>query len=164
MKALLALEDLGRGSTGKAWLCVTISKPHSSVCVLKFDNKQVTSRNLLYEKEMWHLLYPEFAAMVKVEYWSGSDALVMPHFSTILEDERVKYREDILDLLHEKFESTGKIHNDVRWSNFGKYKRDDGKFSVVLFDLLEVNDYNVEKEMHQDWIRKAISSLYGNDA
>jgi len=36
-KMLLALEDLGRGSTGKAWLCCTLSAS-PALCVLKFGN------------------------------------------------------------------------------------------------------------------------------
>lgn len=99
-KTLLALEDLGRGSTGKAWLCATVSKLSSAVCVLKFDNKQSFSGNLAHENAMWHLLYPEFDSMVRIKKWSGSDALVMPHFSTNLEGEREGYKhDDILELL-----------------------------------------------------------------
>ena len=37
VRTLVALKDLGRGSTGKAWLCVTLSQPTSAACVLKFD-------------------------------------------------------------------------------------------------------------------------------
>jgi hypothetical protein len=55
VKTLVALEDLGRGSTGKAWLCVTVTKPHSSSCVLKFDSENVNSKNLKRERDMWHL-------------------------------------------------------------------------------------------------------------
>jgi hypothetical protein len=161
VSTLLAIEDLGRGSTGKAWLCATITKPRSSVCVLKFDNKQISSINLDFEKEMWHLLYPEFACMVKVELWSGSCALLMPHFSAILENERDDYREDILELLHSKFQRKLKVHNDVRWSNIGKYMSTDGEESVVIFDLLSVRDYDSENELHQNWVEKALSSLYG---
>jgi hypothetical protein len=63
--SLVALEDLGRGSTGKAWLCVTVTKPRSASCVLKFYNKHSQSEKLLNERNMWHLLYPEFSSMAK---------------------------------------------------------------------------------------------------
>ena len=89
VKNLVALEDLGRGSTGKAWLCVTITKPSSAACVLKFDNKHAKSNNLV----------PELSSMIKLEHWSGADALVMPHFSTVLEHEREKYKEELRDVL-----------------------------------------------------------------
>jgi hypothetical protein len=53
--ALIALEDLGRGSTGKAWLCVTVTTPHSSVCVLKFSNRQGLSK-LDNEFQNWKII------------------------------------------------------------------------------------------------------------
>ncbi len=43
---------------------------------------------LMHEGDMWTLLYPEFSSMIKLEQWSGSYALVMPHFSSVLEHER----------------------------------------------------------------------------
>ena len=45
VKTLVALEDLGRGSTGKAWLCVTVTQPRSASCVLKFDNKHSMAKS-----------------------------------------------------------------------------------------------------------------------
>jgi hypothetical protein len=47
---------------------------------------------------MWNLLYPDFSTMVKLEHWSGADALVMPHFSTVLESEREQYKDEILQV------------------------------------------------------------------
>lgn len=117
VKTLIALEDLGRGSTGKAWLCVTVTQPRSATCVLKFDNKHAQSDKLRKEIEMWHLLYPEFSTMVKLEQWSGADALVMPHFSTVLETERELYRGEVFQVLTTHFMLNGKVHRDVRWCN-----------------------------------------------
>jgi hypothetical protein len=51
------------------------------------------------EREMWHLLYSEFSTMVRVEHWSGADALVMSHFSTVLESEREQYRDELFEVL-----------------------------------------------------------------
>ena len=67
VKNLVALEDLGRGSTGKAWLCVTVTRPRSAACVLKFDNKEAKSERLVHEREMWSLLYPEFSFLIRLE-------------------------------------------------------------------------------------------------
>ena len=74
VETLVALEDLGRGENGKAWLCVTDTLPFSAVCVLKFNNNGCIW-NLRSERNKWHLLYPEFKDMVKVEMWSGANAL-----------------------------------------------------------------------------------------
>lgn len=156
-KTLIALEDLGRGSTGKAWLCVTITKPRSAACVLKFDNKCTTSTSLRGEKELWNLLYPEFLDMIKLEQWSGSDALVMPHFSTVLEHEREQYKDVLAQVLREKFLEKGKVHKDVRWCNIGKYSSN-GVVVIVVFDLHDVVDY--DSDVHINWIDNAISSLY----
>ncbi len=158
VKNLLAIEDLGRGSTGKAWLCATVTSQRASVCVLKFDNKDaLNSSNLSYEHRMWKELYPEFANLVRVEMWSGAEALVMPHFACILEHERDQYIDDIQSLLIRRFKDLDKVHTDVKWRNIGKYLRKDGKTSVVLYDLRAVVDYN-ESE-HKYWIENAIRNL-----
>lgn len=155
---LVALEDLGRGSTGKAWLCVTVTKPRSASCVLKFYNKHSQSTNLVKERDMWHLLYPEFSSMVKLEYWSGAKELVMPHFSTVLEHERDQYRDELFAVLTAKFMDKGKVHRDVRWRNIGKYKRKSGEVALVVLDLHDVVDYNVD--IHDRWIEDAMKELF----
>ena len=158
VKNLVALEDLGRGSTGKAWLCVTVTKPRSAACVLKFDNKHAKSDRLVHERDMWTLLYPEFSSMIKLEQWSGADALVMPHFSTVLEHEREQYKEELRDVLTKKFMGNRKVHKDVRWRNIGKYRSKSGSVVLVVFDLHDVVDYDVDA--HGDWIENAVKSLY----
>lgn len=157
-KKLLALEDLGRGSNGIAWLCITLTRP-SSVCVLKYDNHGSTS-HLEYERNMWHFLYPEFTKMVQVEKWSGAFALVMPHFSSVLEIEREDLRQELMITLEERFVRNRKVHQDVRWQNIGKYQKKEEGVGIILFDLHSVVDYS--DEMHLDWIEKAMTNLYGN--
>ena len=160
VKTLVALEDLGRGSTGKAWLCVTVTKPRSAVCVLKFDNKHENSEILMKEREMWNLLYPELSDMIKLERWSGADALVMPHFTTVLENERVDYADKIVEVLTAKFQDNRKVHNDVRWRNIGKYRGKCGEVVLVIYDLHGVVDY--DDSAHNDWIEKSMQSLYAD--
>lgn len=158
-KTLVALDDLGRGATGKAWLCATVTKPRSASCVLKFDNKRSgNSANLTKEKEMWHLLYPEFKDMVSLDIWSGSQALMMPHFATILESERDQYRDKLIQVLTMKFMNKGKVHRDVRWRNIGKYRQQNGEETVVVYDLHSVVDYNVDA--HINWIDNAVNALF----
>ena len=152
----MALEDLGRGENGKAWLCITDTQPFCAVCVLKFDNKG-RNMNLQREKNMWHLLYPEFEPMVKVEMWSGADALVMPHLATVLTEEREKYRKEVKEVLT-AIKSKAKVHRDVHWRNIGKYSREDGKVVIVVFDLHDVVDYNANT--HQIWIEQTMANLY----
>jgi len=158
VRTLMALEDLGRGSTGKAWLCVTVAKPCSASCVLKFDNQHSRSEKLLKELEMWNLLYPDFSTMAKLEHWSGADALVMPHFSTVLESEREQYKDEIFQLLINRFMQNGKVHRDVRWRNIGKYRSRSGAVALVIFDLYDVVAYDVDA--HHNWIEEAMQSLY----
>jgi hypothetical protein len=158
VKTLVALEDLGRGSTGKAWLCVTVTQPGSASCVLKFDNKHSRSEKLVKERELWHLLYPEFSTMVKLEHWSGADALVMPHFSKVLESEREQFKDEILQVLTTHFMQNGKVHRDVRWPNIGKYRSKSGAVALVVFDLHDVVDYDVD--VHHDWMEQAVHSLF----
>lgn len=160
VKTLVALEDLGRGSTGKAWLCVTMTKSRSASCVLKFDNEDCVSSRLFMEREMWHLIYPEFSTMVKVEHWSGADALVMPHFSTVLKHEREQYKAELLAVLTTRFMEKGKVHRDVQWRNIGKYRKKNGEVALVVFDLYSVVDYNVDA--HRDWIDNAMKVLFLN--
>ena len=107
---------------------------------------------------MWHLLYPEFSTMVKLEHWSGADALVMPHFSTVLESEREQYKDELVQVLTTHFMNKGKVHQDVRWCNIGKYKKKNGEASLVVFDLHDVVDYNAVA--HCGWIERAMNELY----
>jgi hypothetical protein len=51
VKLLLGLKDLGRGASGKAWLCSTAS--FTAVCVLKFNNEN-DLMSLKKESDMWH--------------------------------------------------------------------------------------------------------------
>lgn len=162
-KNLLALEDLGRGATGKAWLCVTLTKPKSAACVLKFDIEVAYSHNLIQERDNWHAIYDDkpFCNLIKVEEWSGAYALVMPHFSTILEFEREQYRSKVEETLMVNFFNKNKVHPDVRWRNIGKYINRDGIGEIILYDLNGVVDYIVEK--HDGWVGKAMKYLYGED-
>lgn len=154
-KILVALEDFGRGSDGKAWFCATHTTP-SSCCVLKFDNKN-SAFSLRREKENWHFIYPEFSDMVKVEKWSGAAALVMPHFTEVPRSDRELYLETILETLTTKFWEKGKVHQDVKWGNIGLYRSTIGTIAAVVFDLRSVVDYNLDD--HDDWIGKAMQRL-----
>ena len=156
VKTLVAVEDLGRGETGKAWLCATLNKAGSAVCVLKFGNKNVNREKLDKERLIWELLYPQFS--VRVEIWSGAAALVMPHLATVLKEEREEHRDKVAKALTDIVEK-GKVHNDVRWPNIGKYSADDGKIVIVLFDFDNMSDYNAAN--HSNWINDSMTSLYG---
>jgi hypothetical protein len=153
---LLALEDLGRGSTGKAWLCCTLSSS-PALCVLKFGNKSdnVSSR-LKEEKQWWDAVYPQFKRMTKVEVWGGSDALVMPHVCAIPEKERGEFRDRIHTLLLKTFHERGYRHMDVAWRNVGFYVNKNNHKLPVLFDLERIS-MEVESE---DWITEALSRLF----
>ena len=75
---LLAVEDLGRGGSGKVWLTCTVSARKPSICVLKFHNENSIIR-MNQEKCNWDAVYPEFEKITSVDTWSGSIALKMPH-------------------------------------------------------------------------------------
>ena len=170
-KTLVALEDLGRGSTGKAWLCVTLlpaaaaatssssSSSRSAACVLKFDNQRVhSSSSLESERNMWHLLYPELAPMVRLQRWAGADALVMPHCSAVLQPEREQFREQLRHVLTDKFTRYGKVHKDLRWCNIGKYVSSGQVGTIVIFDLHGLDEFDADK--HSGWVDTAMLSLY----
>jgi hypothetical protein len=97
--------------------------------------------------------------MIRLEQWSGADALVMPHFSTVREEERAQYRDALVEVLTSKFLAKGKVHKDVRWRNIGQYRHPiSGQVVLVVFDLYDVVDYHVET--HGDWIGTAVKALY----
>jgi hypothetical protein len=48
---------------------------------------------LWLEKQWWDAVYPEFQTMTKVEFWGGSDALMIP------EDDEITFRESVHGLL-----------------------------------------------------------------
>eukprot|EP01036_Dinobryon_divergens_P031811 gene31811-41286_t len=155
-KMLLAMEDLGQGSTEKAWLCCTLSSS-PALCVLKFGNKidNVSSR-LKDEKRWWDAVYPQFQRMTKVEVWGGSDALVMPHLCAIPKAERGEFRDRIHTLLLKTFHERGYRHMDVAWRNIGFYVSKNKQKLPVLFDLERIS-IEVESE---DWVTEALSRLY----
>ena len=151
---LLALEDLGRGRSGKAWLMCT---PSRAICVLKFGNKR--GNGFTTEMRMWHEIYPEFETMVKVDQWSGSIALMMPHFADIPVVERDKFRGKIEMMLREKFADRNLYHNDVKWRNIGYYKeKKSGKSLPVLYDLESVQDMTECGDL--SWIQRSMDSLF----
>ncbi len=120
-KNLLALEDLGSGSTGKAWLCATVTQPRSAACVLKFHITDPTGNDsLTFEHSMWETLYRDFLGMVKLEMWSGSAALVMPYFPPVLEQERDHYKDEIREVLTNTFMAKGKVHTGAIWVSIAK--------------------------------------------
>lgn len=155
VKHLLAIEDLGRGSSGKVWLMSTASvKP--AVCVLKFGNRGDDSPRLWKEHDWWNKIYPEFSGMVAVERWSGPLALRMPHFAAVRPEDRAQHRSAVCEVLHTKF-GTRFVHKDVRWENIGLYKK--GKAIVaVLFDLESVVEYS--ESLHKGWVERDIAKLY----
>jgi hypothetical protein len=154
---LLAVEDLGRGSSGKVWLTMTNSN-NPAICVLKFHNYRKHENQLEKEKNWWDILYPEFASLVHVEYWSGSLALRMPHFSSIPIERRDEFCDQIQILLWEKFINRGYVHGDVRWRNIGIYRESSGVEVPVLYDLETVREYSEETDMN--WIEMTIKNLY----
>lgn len=153
---LLAIEDLGRGSSGRAWLmCTTSTNP--GVCVLKFLNKSINNEDLLREKIWWDRIYPEFTDKTKVEMWGGAYALMMPHFSFIREEQQKDFETSIRVVLQEKFENRGYVHGDVKWRNIGCYLKN-GELTPVVFDLEGVCKY--KEEVHRGWIDNAIEHLF----
>ena len=71
------------------------------------------------KKNYVDILYPEFNTFVKVEEWSCSQALVMPHFSDISIELRKKFLISIHKLLIENFLKKNLVHNDVKLRNIG---------------------------------------------
>jgi hypothetical protein len=157
-KTLVAMEDLGRGSAGRAWLMCSLTKPKPSICVLKFYNKESVSAysSLKNEEAIWNLIYPEFSEMIKVEFWSGAHALMMPHFSFIPEEERTEFLPQVYKLLVEKFQLNNVVHKDVRWRNMGRYKKK-GEVKLVLFDFSHAEILQTQPD--KKWIDEAMNGL-----
>jgi hypothetical protein len=159
---LLALEDLGRGATGKAWLLCTLSR-HPAVCVLKFWNKNSDNvqKRLEDEKKWWDKVYPEYERLTRVEQWSGSYALMMPHFAEIPCERRGEFRGLIEQLLQTRFQNCNLVHPDIAWRNIGfQFIRATQTEAPVIYDLCGLENYIPDKVEHQNWIDKALSKLY----
>lgn len=155
---LFALEDLGRGASGKVWLMCTLS-PNPGICVLKFANDPVNAQTKLnLEKNWWHLIYPEFLKYTNVELWSGTWALMMSHFSVIPPLQRSKFRESIKQLLEQKFQARGLVHPDVAWRNIGFYLDKNNNKIPVLYDLDGILYYSHESNFN--WIENAMNKLF----
>ena len=160
VKHLLAVEDLGRGSSGKVWLTCTVSKK-PSICVLKFHNHNSTGTKLSQEKKKWDMIYPEFQRITSVDIWSGSFALKMPHFCSIPVTARDSFRPLIEEMMRNRFLRIGLVHCDVKWRNIGFYmeKKKAAMGPVpVLYDLESVRSYSHEKD--EQWVENAMMQLY----
>ena len=159
-KKLIAIDDLGRGSTGRTWLTATHGL--KSVCVLKFLTKSDANNEekLKKERDCWIKVYGDFLHIntrVRVEKWSGSYCLVMPHFGVIQETEREGLKDKIAQLLSCSFYGTTNVHYDVKWRNIGGYM-EGGELYPILYDMEMVKEYR--EAIHSTWIRDAINYLY----
>jgi hypothetical protein len=93
-----------------------------------------------------------------VDNWCGNLALCMPHFATIVELNRPKFREDIQCLMDTYFTCKGYVHDDVRWQNIGVYKDCNHVERPILYDLGSVRRYNQETDVN--WVNEAMLYLY----
>lgn len=160
-KYLHAIEDLGRGLTGRVWLCSTTS---GRVCVLKFPNRKSLSSeedrmDAHSEARLWHQIYPGFESAVQAEVWSGYEVLRMPHFSPIPFRERTNASVvEAIEKALRVFDDAGYVHGDVRWKNMGQYKNaGDKAATVVIYDLGRVN-CKTEADAGI-WMKNALSGL-----
>lgn len=177
-----AVEDLGRGMSGRVWLVVTSS---GRTCVGKLPSTSkndkewevripictrpdvvVSSRTCRFfirkalvhkEARQWHEIYPEFKSGVKVETWSGRLALRMPHFGAIPFEDRHSHIDAVAKVLTTKFHATGRKHMDVKWKNIGRYRTEDGGMEVVVYDLGLVE--RLADGEDKTWIQTALKDL-----
>lgn len=108
------------------------------------------------EREIWHLLYPEFEEMVNVEMWSGASALVMLHFSTVLTEERVPFKWFCVPSWRKrKFVKTcvGLILENRKY-------RGDGKVKIAVSDSHDVVDYDAS--VYHKWIKESVTSPHSD--
>ena len=171
------LKDLGRGSTGKAYLACTLSTSSSTsstgssigntgsdsapaLCVLKYAISYDGSRRLRSELQWWGQVYPDFQELTGVDIWDGDLALMMPYFAPIPTEQREQYRKAIYKLLFTTFHSRGFHHLDVRWANIGVYVDKTHDKVPVLFDLERMQSVMVESE-DVSWVTDSMKKLYG---
>jgi hypothetical protein len=108
------------------------------------------------EHAAWTLIYPN--VKVRLEKWSGSWALLMPHFSTVFDEQKDLFKDDLKMLLLKAFDNQCKVHTDVKWRNIGYYWDLDGKKMPIVFDLDAVVDFIEDK--HMNWVDTAMKTLY----
>ena len=112
--------------------------------------------NAMDEISWWHKVYPEFKDAVCVETWSGYEVVRMPHFSAVPAADR----EEVLPLVEAalvKFDKANAVHNDVRWSNLGRYRDSDGAVHVVVYDLGRVRS---KTDRDGSWVDAALQRLH----
>lgn len=120
--------------------------------MLKYDNLDKHDSSVLRrEASHWNLLYPDFKSSVRIEHWSGSIALLLPHVSFINIDSRVKYKTLIWNELN-RIQSLGKYHTDVKWNHIG--------LSGGSIILLELDCIEKCSSKSSNWIEKAMKYLY----
>jgi hypothetical protein len=164
---LFLIEDLGKGSSGHAWLACSSS---GSVCVLKFPHRRPHDPTvepvkvaLEREKENWIAVYPQHKDRVKVVVLNSRDVLMMPRFD-FPQRETVADREEILHLVQEMlvrdFLDRGFWHNDVRWPNIGLTKgciRGEMKKVAIMLDMEAVTRSPPENQ--SAWLDDVMTEL-----
>jgi hypothetical protein len=151
-KFLFAIEDLGRGASGRVWLVSTSS---GAVGVLKFSLSDRPKESLDTEYAMWKAAYPSMP--VYREVWCDHEALRMPHFASVVREKRQEKLSLVKQALLDDFFKRELVHEDVSWRNIGTYIDRNGMERVVLFDMGSVRLAAAGES--NDWVDHAVSSL-----
>jgi hypothetical protein len=134
-RQLYLWKDLGRGSSGRAFLAFNTS---GRTCVVKFfhykrselpdDNdeaaiqklKDRSRRQAEKERILWHRMYPQYEIAVRTMELNQMYSIVMPYFDPVQRHERVGYLPAIRSLLV-RFKEEGYRYEDgdLRWRHVG---------------------------------------------
>lgn len=153
-KLFYCFEDLGNGSTGRAYLAMNSS---CRVCVLKRYFRRgkgvdEVRKQADAEAAWWKRVYDLGAPSVMVLALAGQVYLKMPFFRWIIPAERKNRIEDVMASLTKYFDGKVLVHGDVAWRNTGV----NSEGEVRLFDLETVREKTAKDD---GWLEEARKHL-----
>jgi len=164
---------IGMGSTSKLFYALD---SNGLPCVIKMFIKQTRKENQGVEKKLnmkefkqeakkkmklesdnLKKLYPVLKDMVKERTILGFHCVVMPFFSPLKQEERMRNKEKIKKVL-ERFHGANLQYaeGDLRWRHIGWYKEE-----IILYDLADLMSLGKESESSEEFVDRCWEELKG---
>lgn len=119
--------------------------------------KQEAKKKMKLESDNLKKLYPVLKEMVKERTILGFHCVVMPFFSPLKQEERMRNKEKIKKVL-ERFHGANLEYaeGDLRWRHIGWYKEE-----IILYDLADLMSLGKESESLEEFVDRCWEELKG---
>lgn len=161
LETIYVIHHIGMG--GSAHCCLGTSKQGTSVCAIKFYNKEMVEDFINAEFDNWSAIYgehdygPPMCRLVRSA--SRHPCLVMPYLRPIPQEKRQNLLDDgtIRNVL-ETFAKRGYIHNDMKWRHFGYWNDQIYLLDLGVVKKLDLSSLEKDNEI-DEWATTSIKTL-----